>query len=269
MNNNELTPKEQYEQRKAEKQKEKTQHDTTISSSSGNKFKPLLFIALGILVLWGAWSLFSGPSASDEQTADILASEWVKGSEEASVELVEYGDFQCPACAAAHPMVTQLHEEFGDDLKIVYRHYPLSRIHPHAIEAARAAEAAGVQGKFFEMHDMLFENQPEWSSQRSVTEIFEGYALAIGLDIEKYKSDRNSDPVKSKVTAHTSLAIDNNVEGTPTFVLNGEELRNFGGYEGLASMIRELLPDEVDEEEGEEIANEGAEGVDTDQEAEE
>lgn len=261
----ELTPKEKYEQKKAEKHAEKEQHDKETSTTSPNKMKPVLFIVAGLLVLWGAWSLFKGPSASDEVISEALASEWVKGSEEATVELVEYGDFQCPACGAVHPLIKQLHEEFEDDLKIVFRHFPLTQIHPNALPAARAAEAAGVQGKFFEMHDKLFENQGEWSNTRNTSEIFERYASEIGIDVEQYKTDVSSDPVKDKVSAHTTLGIRAGVQGTPTFILNGETLGNYGGYEGLVNLILAEFPEDYVfpslREEGEHT-DEGAEQTD-------
>src|SRR5215211_7709582 len=119
----------------------------------------------------------------------------VLGPADAPVRLEEFGDFECPPCGMFHPILEQMHAEFGDKLQITFREFPLVPTHQHALAAASAAEAAGIQGKFWEMHDLLYEHQNEWKKEFNVRPIFEGYAKQLGLDVDRYKRDMNSDLV--------------------------------------------------------------------------
>ena len=123
----------------------------------------LVGVVVIVLVGFGIWKLASAPEVSNEKASllEITEKDWVKGSADAPVTLVEYTDFQCPACGAYYPLIKQLTEEFGDKVRVVIRHYPLIEIHKNALSGARAAEAAGRQGKFWEMYDILFSNQKE------------------------------------------------------------------------------------------------------------
>jgi len=115
------------------------------------------------------------------------------GSSNAPVTLEEFGDFECPPCGLLHPILKNLEGEFGPaKLRIVFREFPLVPTHVHALAAARAAEAAGLQGKFWEMHDMIYENQKAWHEAFDVRPIFEGYATKIGLDLEQFRRDNTS-----------------------------------------------------------------------------
>lgn len=117
-----------------------------------------------------------------------------------------------------------MHKEFGDRLRIIFREFPLVPTHQHALVAASAAEAAGLQGKFWEMHDKLYENQKTWHEAFDVRPIFEGYAKDIGLDIERYKQDINSDQVAQRIFQDGKRGHSLNVKGTPTVFLNGREV---------------------------------------------
>jgi protein-disulfide isomerase len=145
----------------------------------------------------------------------------IKGNPESGVLLVEYSDFQCPACANAAPAISQLVENFGDQFALEYRHFPLQR-HPHARIAAQAAEAAGIQGKFWEMHDMLFEKQNEWSHSPRPNQHFRAYAREIGINEDRFRYDLESDQVIERVSEHFEEAMDLGLPGTPAFVFNGE-----------------------------------------------
>src|SRR6185369_17631925 len=128
----------------------------------------------------------SGTPPSDTPAPPITASEWSKGPKDAKVTLIEYGDFQCPACGTYYPMVKKINEEYGDKVLFVFRNFPLYTIHPNAGISAQAAEAAGLQGKYWEMYDLLFQKQDEWSSSnpaKAVEEHFNGYAQSLGLDL--------------------------------------------------------------------------------------
>jgi protein-disulfide isomerase len=146
------------------------------------------------------------------------------GPATAPAKLEEFGDFECPPCGMFHPILVQMHKEFGDKLQITFREFPLVPAHQHAIAAASAAEAAGLQGKFWEMHDLLYENQKTWHEAFDVRPIFDGYAKQIGLDMTKYQNDLNSEPVAQRIFADGKRAHSMGVKGTPTVFLNGKEV---------------------------------------------
>ncbi|PRY11306.1 thioredoxin-like protein [Pontibacter ummariensis] len=155
------------------------------------------------------------------------------GSSNAPVTLVEYGDYQCPHCAQAHPLVKQLLEEKGDQVRFVYRNFPLSQSHAMAKPAAQAAEAAGQQGKFWEMHDMIFENQKQLD-QDSLNK----FAESLDLDVGKFSKDKESEEVASKVEEDFESGIRSGVNGTPSFFINGERLETYdGSYESLSTAV--------------------------------
>ena len=147
-----------------------------------------------------------------------------KGPPTASVTLEEFGDFECPPCALFHPILTTMENEFGDRLRIVFREYPLVPNHQHALYAASAAEAAALQGKFWEMHHKLYENQKTWHEAFDVRPIFDDYAKQIGLDFERFRRDINSDGVARRITEDGKRGRSLNVKGTPTVFMNGREV---------------------------------------------
>jgi protein-disulfide isomerase len=142
----------------------------------------------------------------------------------AVVTLEEFGDFQCPPCGMLHPVLKTMKQEFGDKIRVIFRQYPLVPSHPHALSAARAAEAAGRQGKFFEMHDQIFENQKAWDKAFDARPIFESYAQKIGLDPEKYRKDLTSEVVEQRIFQDGKRAHALGVQGTPTVFMNGREI---------------------------------------------
>ncbi|HLE62231.1 MAG TPA: thioredoxin domain-containing protein [Pyrinomonadaceae bacterium] len=148
----------------------------------------------------------------------------VEGPADAPVTLEEFGDFQCPPCSLLHPVLKQMEREFGGRVRVIFREFPLVPTHEHALSAARAAEAAGLQGKFWPMHDMIYENQKRWNGAFDVRPVFEGYATQIGLDLERYHRDLGSDTVQRRITEDGKRARSLNVTGTPTVFLNGREL---------------------------------------------
>ncbi len=165
----------------------------------------------------------------------------VKGNKDAKVILIEYSDFECPACRTYYPILRQLFTEFGDRATFVYRHFPLTSIHPNAEFAARAAEAAGKQDKFWEMHDLLFQKQAEWSNIADIVPVFKNYAALVGIDADKFESDFNSREVKDFVSSQKAHANSSGFPGTPTFVLNGEVIDNPSSLEQFRSIILEKI----------------------------
>ena len=204
-----------------------------------------LILGLGFMAMIGGGiallMVFGGGKSG--QTASLVASleDQKKGNSSAGVTLVEYSDFQCPACGAYFPLVKKLTEEFGDQVQFIYRHYPIFQIHRNANGAAWAAEAAGKQGKFWEMHDLLFTNQAFWSESPDANGLFETYASQLGLDPLKFKSDMNSEEVKEKVRKDYQSGVEAGIAGTPTFFLNGTELENPRSYEQFKAIILSAL----------------------------
>lgn len=147
-----------------------------------------------------------------------------QGDPKAPVTLEEFGDFQCPPCGLLHPVLKTMQQEFGPALRIIFREFPLVPAHQYALAAARAAEAAGMQGKFWEMHDLIYENQKSWSNAFDVRPIFEGYATKIGLDVEKFKRDLSSETVAQRIFQDGKRGRSMGVQGTPTVFINGREV---------------------------------------------
>lgn len=143
------------------------------------------------------------------------------GSPTASVTVEEFADFQCAACASVHTIMKNVQSAYGSRIKFVYRHFPLTQMHKNAYDASVAAEAAGQQGKFWDMQNQLFSNQAAWSNSNTAREIFEGYAQNIGLDVEKFKTDMLGMATKSRVDADIQRGRALNVASTPTVYING------------------------------------------------
>jgi protein-disulfide isomerase len=164
------------------------------------------------------------------------------GPPNAPIHLEEFGDFQCPPCGMFHPILEQMHEEFGDQLRITFREFPLVPAHNHAVAAASAAEAAGMQKKFWEMHDLIYEHQNDWKNLPDVRPVFEVYATQIGLDIERWKRDMASEYVAQRIFLDGKRGHSMGVKGTPTVFLNGREVP----FESLpAEKLRVLIQNEL------------------------
>ena len=143
----------------------------------------------------------------------------IRGNPDAPVTLEEFGDFQCPPCGKFSEFVEELLKEYNPRLRLVFRNFPLSG-HEHAREAALAAEAAGLQGKFWEMHDTLYREQETWSKAPNVRELFESYAGTIGLDVNQFKKDMDGDKARERVDSDRALADFLGVKATPTLFIN-------------------------------------------------
>jgi protein-disulfide isomerase len=144
----------------------------------------------------------------------------------ATVTLVEFSDFQCPACGAYYPIVQQVIKDFTGKMNFVYRNFPLTDLHPNAQIAAQAAEAAGLQGKYWEMHDALFTKQNDWSASTTPVDIFAQYATTFGLNVDQFKKDIDSDTVKNKIANDVADGNTLGINATPTFYLDSVKLDN-------------------------------------------
>ncbi len=204
----------------------------------------LVGLCLGLVIAGFVW-LITQDVQRTQQTATNLevdltgGSDWIRGNGEARAVVVEYSDFQCPACAAYEPVVDRMLEELGDQVVLVYRHYPLTSIHNNAQLAAQAAEAAGLQGKFWEMHDQLFLQQTVWSEVKDPTDMFVEYALDVGLDTDKFLVDLNSDQVKELVAEDLASGNLLGVQGTPTFYVNGKKMPGVRSYNEFLQFVKD------------------------------
>lgn len=198
-------------------------------------------LILVVLVLGIVYIVDNDNQNSNENKSSIVVNEddWVRGDiNTAKTVLVEYADFQCPACASYHNLVKSLEEKYPEDLAVVFKHFPLSQIHKNALLSSQAAEAAGIQGKFWEMHDMLFENQTEWSDANNAKEIFIGYAKELGLNESQFIVDIDSREIKDKISSSYTAGVKMGVNSTPSFFLDGNKIpnpRNFTEFENVVT----------------------------------
>ncbi len=183
----------------------------------------------------------AAPSATIQAPA-ITQSDWVAGNKNAKVSVIEYGDFQCPACAAYQPTVHQMLSDYGDRIVFVFRNFPLSQ-HQNAWISAQAAEAAGLQGKYWEMNSVLYEKQTDWSELPSgdARNKINEYASSLSLDMNKFNQDINSDQVKHKVQSDLDGGTKAQIDHTPTFFINGTQIPNPSNYDDLKSAIDKAL----------------------------
>jgi len=203
-----------------------------------SKVRWIIFSAVVVLILGGlvVYSRITNPpiDVSGVDTNSIVAAsdqngqiaDHVLGKADSKVVFIEYGDFQCPSCGGAHPQVKAAMEQYADRVAFVFRNFPLTTIHPNARAAAGAAEAAGLQGKYWEMHDTLFESQADWQTLTGEQRVnaFVGYARELGIDQEKFKTDLSVKTINTKISFDQALGKKIGVDSTPTFFLNGEKL---------------------------------------------
>ena len=174
-----------------------------------------IVIVLIALMFWGVKSTDIKPPF---ELGVIHPLDNIKGKIDSKIVVMEYSDFECSACKTYYPIMRELTAEFGDRVAFVYRHFPLIGLHTNAEFAARAAEAARKQDKFWEMHDLLFEKQNEWAKEANIGLMFESYAKLLGISVEQFKTDFASKEVKDFVKAQRIHAIKSGLQGTPHFL---------------------------------------------------
>lgn len=197
--------------------------------------KFLIGIAIAtIAFIGGAMFFFSRPAPAAQivpREELVSGGAYTKGNASASAYLVEFSDFQCPACKAFKPVVDEIIQQNKDNLLFVYRHFPLEQ-HEFAIDAAKTAEAAGAQGKFWEMYDLLFSNQESFSKTT-----WSELATQLGLDMTKFESDRTNSKIEEKIMADRSYGLGLGVNSTPTFFLNGVKLK-LNSFDDLQNAVQ-------------------------------
>lgn len=175
-------------------------------------------------------------------SSPIDQNDWTKGAQTPKATVVEYSDFQCPACAAYYPLLEEVFAEYKDRVSFTYRHFPLTQ-HKNAVVAARAGEAAGYQGKFWEMADLLFKNQIEWAdlSNADAAKVFESYAEKLGLDMARFKTDVASEATDNQITADQKSGLLSAVDQTPTLFINGKKISNPRSPEELKALLDDAI----------------------------
>ncbi len=169
-------------------------------------------------------------------TQSVSSRDHAEGPAEAPLTLVEYGDYQCPYCGAAYPVVKRLQKTLGKKLRFVFRNFPLTQSHPYAWIAAEAAEAAALQGKFWEMHDLLFEQQSSFKP-----EVVPLWAKKIGLNVEQFGTDIKGSVVEKRIKEDRQSGIRSGVNGTPTFFINGTRYDGPHDYHSLLAALKSEL----------------------------
>jgi protein-disulfide isomerase len=211
-----------------------------------------ILIGVAAMVVVGGIALFAiNPKVQEagksvDPKSLIRESSHMTGKADAKVSLVEFGDHQCPACAAVEPTLEKVKEKYKDNpnFNLVWRHFPLTSIHRNAVASSEASEAAGAQGKFWEMHKMLYERQQQWETQADPTTMFINYAKELGMgDIAKFESDLKNHIYRELVLTDLSDGEKLGISSTPTFFLNGEKLTfsNLPTEAELTQKIDELL----------------------------
>lgn len=216
--------------------------DRRLSAQRKNSIMKAVWIIVAVAIVGGiVW--FSLTAKEEKKVVEnslttVVSDDYVKGNANAPVTLIEYLDFECEACGAYFPVVKQLEQEFPNDLRVVRRYYPLPG-HKNSLLAALAVEAAAKQGKYDEMHDLLFTEQEKWGNKPAPTPaVFEEYAKKLGLDIEKFKKDVALPETLARVDRDRQSGTKLGNTGTPSFYLQGAKIQNPRGLEDFKTLIK-------------------------------
>ncbi len=234
------TKRERKELRRQEKARDEQAQQRSIMVKKWTKRLVTLLIIAGSIggILWYG---SSRPVTPTNEILSVVSDDWVKGNKDAPVTLVEYLDFECEACGAYYPVIKRLSEEYKDEVKFIVRYFPLPG-HKNSMTSALAVEAAGRQGKFWEMHNIVFENQRDWGEKQAPDpKIFENYAQQIGLDMDRYSKDIASQELKDRIERDRDAGQKLNITGTPTFFLGGKKINNPRGYEDFKALIQSAI----------------------------
>ena len=214
--------------------------------------KPLIVILLAVSVAGAAAYYFSRNRSSESSAtaenpqappAHVLKDGGgrFRGPENARLTLVEFGDYQCPSCRAYHPFVQELLSRFPKDLRLEFHHYPLISIHPNSMAASTAVEAAGEQGKYWEMHDLVFEHQDQWAKNQNPETDFLALANQLGLDPNKFMQAMRSPVVQDRILQDVGRARDADVEAVPTFFIDGQIIESPPSISEFVKIIDERI----------------------------
>jgi len=222
------------EQRRIHEAKQRSAEQRTARQKLISRIAMMVLAPLLVILVFYAL-LSQGPTYSP---VEISEADHTRGNAQ-GVKLVVYADFQCPACANEHMLLAQAWNSISDRTQMVFRHYPLSGTHPHAWRAATYAEAAGRQGKFWEMYDLLFINQAYWSGLSEVDTEFEGYLTQLGLDLDQARADLEDEALIEKIRSDQRSGTRSGVRGTPTLFVDGRLVPTPGTVSELVGLIND------------------------------
>ncbi|MBP6913455.1 MAG: DsbA family protein [Candidatus Levybacteria bacterium] len=231
-----LTKKERREQKRldmTDKMEEKPQKTKFI----------IIFLVCILFLGFAVFAIYSSKMSQSKRASTSVSfspSGWVTGNKNSSVTVTEFGDFQCPACSAYETTMRKVRSEYGNKVKIVFKHFPLRQAHPNAFPSAIAAEAAGKQGKFWEFHDLLYDNQNTWANLPNPTPEFIKYAEKLKLDPDLFKKELENGEHSQVITAQEDEGIKIGVNATPTVYVNGMYM-GVPSYEDLKKKIDDAL----------------------------
>lgn len=219
----------------------------------------LVFVVIVLAVIGGMVYMSTGnridiSDITKEQMNKIIGAEerngnigdHVAGNKDAKVVLIEYGDYQCPGCRSASATINNIAKKYEDSVAVVFRNFPITKLHPNARAAAAAAEAAGLQGKFWEMNTLIYENQQNWQSATATdrADFFAGYAQELKLDIAKFREDLASKKATSKIDFDVAVGVAHGVDASPTFFVNGEMVDLRAGDNAVEDAVKSALEKE-------------------------
>jgi len=206
---------------------------------------------VGVIIAYFASGGATGESATNASSTfvattahAITATDWKEGNQDAKVSVVEYGDFECPACGEYESIMEQLVGAYSSTVLFVFRNYPLYTIHPDAGISSQAAEAAGLQGKYWQMHDLLYKDQAQWVSDAPgsvAKDYFDGYASSLGLDVNKFNVDISSNAVMTKIQNDVNGGNSAQINHTPTFFVNLVQIPNPTGLSDFEATLNQAL----------------------------
>ena len=197
-----------------------------------------------IVVVFGLVFYFTHNNNSGSSTlSSVQPTNHIEGQGKSGVKLVEYGDYECPYCEEYYPVVKQVVSDEFSQITFQFRNFPLTTIHPNAFAGARAAEAAGLMGKFWQMHDMLYSstNWQQWSTASDPNPYFDQYAKQLGLNLATFKSDFSSSKVNNMIEADVNQGNKLNIQGTPTFFLDGKQIQVAPQVSAFEKLINQAI----------------------------
>lgn len=206
--------------------------------------KPLAVIGLALVAATLVAVFWARSTSEEARTAAAPATRdpgWIRGPQNSPITLVEYGDYQCPSCAAYHPVVARVLQRYPTQVKLEFHHFPLVQIHANALLASLAAEAAGEQGRFWEMHDVLFQQQNVWSPSLNPQSEFLVYASRLSLDPNRFMRAIRSPEAQQRVLEDVARARDLKIDSVPAFFLNSERIRPAASVEEFERLINQHL----------------------------
>jgi protein-disulfide isomerase len=225
------------------------------SDSSTNKIT--IWFIIGFLVLVALGVVFAGMYSNSTSSKSatpagfvattipaVTSTDWTAGSATSTISFIEYGDYECPACAEYAPVVKQLIADYGNRVLFAFRNFPLYTIHPNAGISAQAAEAAGLQGKYWEMNELLYAKQNDWVTTdptQVVAKYFNGYAQSLGLDVAKFDADMGSAQVLDKIKTDVASGNAASIDHTPTFFVNLKQIPNPTSYTEFKAVLDAAL----------------------------